>query len=422
MAIQQHTQQPQKPERRKGFPLGQIIIIIIFILTIIAFCIAAYLILRNQGITQGSTTLTIVSIIFGLIVGLLALMFAIFQWRYPITPNTPKSSVTSSPPAIPSTSYHGIIGLPPPTDPRSIQQHEKDVKAVHNQLTQPGDAVPGDAEDSEPIVVEPSLPSKPAPHLTPLSLYNLGFQGRAINGVEVILPPLCLVPGGIFWMGSNNQQDPGAFDNEIQQHGIEVATFYIGKYPVTVAEYSCAVKAHAVSEPPDSKWKRLQRPDHPVLSVSWQDMVAYAAWLAKVTGQPWRLPTEAEWEKAARGSDDRIYPWGNKWDPENANTGERGPGATTPVGSYPQGASPYGALDMAGNVFEWTSSIYKPYPYRMDDGREDMNDMSSERVLRGGSWDSTHLNVCAACRYCNPIDKRDCIVGGRLVLDGAGSS
>ena len=76
---------------------------------------------------------------------------------------------------------------------------------------------------------------------------------------------------------------------------------------------------------------------------------------------------------------------------ENANTGERGPGATTPVGSYPQGASPYGALDMAGNVFEWTSSIYKPYPYRMDDGREDMNDMSSERVLRGGSWDSTQL-------------------------------
>ena len=137
-------------KNRKGvkeIPLGQIIIIIIFILTIIAFCIAAYLILRNQGITQGSTTLQIVSIIFGLIVGLLALMFAIFQWRYPITPNTPESSVTSSPPAIPSTSYHGIIGLPPPTDPRSIQQHEKDVKAVDNQLTQPGDAVPGDAKD-----------------------------------------------------------------------------------------------------------------------------------------------------------------------------------------------------------------------------------------------------------------------------------
>jgi tetratricopeptide (TPR) repeat protein len=137
MATQQQAQQPQKPERRKGFPLGQLIIIIIFILTIIAYCIAAYLILRNQGITQGSTTLTIVSIIFGLIVGLLALMFAIFQWRYPVTPNTPKSGVTSPPPAIPSSSFFGIIGLPPPTDPRIIQQRENDVKAVYNQLTQP---------------------------------------------------------------------------------------------------------------------------------------------------------------------------------------------------------------------------------------------------------------------------------------------
>jgi NB-ARC domain len=161
MATQQQVQQPrpQQPPKRKGLPLGQWIIIIIFILTIIAFGIANSLILKNQGLTQGTTTLTIVSIVFGLIVGLLALMFAIFQWRYPVTPNPSESPTTSPPsttiqniitipttpavpPSLPATptapSYRGIIGFPPPTDPRTIQQREKVVKEVFHQLTQPG--------------------------------------------------------------------------------------------------------------------------------------------------------------------------------------------------------------------------------------------------------------------------------------------
>jgi len=130
-----------------------------------------------------------------------------------------------------------------------------------------------------------------------------------------------------------------------------------------------------------------------VVYVFWHDAVVYCRWLSEVTGRPYRLPSEAEWEKGARGTDGRIYPWGNQWDAERCNNKEGGKGDTTPVGAYPQGASPYGPLDMAGNVWEWTRSLWgkdwkEPsfkYPYDPDDGREDL-EAEGYRVLRGGSW------------------------------------
>jgi formylglycine-generating enzyme required for sulfatase activity len=120
-------------------------------------------------------------------------------------------------------------------------------------------------------------------------------------------------------------------------------------------------------------------------SWAWQEAIAYAAWLTGQTGQAWWLPSEAEWEKAARGTDGRIYPWGDQFDVSRCNTKESNSGDSTPVGRYPTGASPYGPLDMTGNVHEWTSSIEKPYPYSATDGRE-RADSTEIRVLRGGCW------------------------------------
>jgi formylglycine-generating enzyme required for sulfatase activity len=215
-----------------------------------------------------------------------------------------------------------------------------------------------------------------------------GFTGQIVQGHAVIVPPVCEVPAGGFLMGSDKKKD-----GEVPQHTVTLGAFQIGAYPVTVAEYACAVRAKAVREPPTSgsvSWQtQLQRLDHPVVCVSWRDALAYVRWLAQVTGQPWRLPTEAEWEKAARGTDGRIYPWGNQWDKARANTSDGGPGTTTPIGAYAErgDASPYGAHDLAGDVWEWCSSLYQPYAYNADDGRENL-DSTGNRVLRGGSWGS----------------------------------
>src|SRR5262245_22698258 len=178
----------------------------------------------------------------------------------------------------------------------------------------------------------------PAPQIVPPMLQRLGFVGRAIDGVAVITPPLCEVPAGPFLMGSDPQRDPEAHYAEQPQRTVEVPAFRIAQYPLTVAEYGCAVRAGALREPPE--WTRQsQRPDHPVVQVSWKGAITYVSWLAQATGEPWRLPAEEEWEKAARGTDGRLYPWGDRWEPTRANTNDGGPGDTTPVGSYPSGVS-----------------------------------------------------------------------------------
>ena len=168
---------------------------------------------------------------------------------------------------------------------------------------------------------------------------------------------------------------------------LSLPEFYIGKVPVTNAQYAGFVKATRRKAP--DHWEKGAIPagkaEHPVVNVSWEDAVAFCRWLSEATRRSFRLPSEAEWEKAARGADGRIYPWGNQApDEKRCNFGMK-IGDTTPVGKYPDGASPCGALDMAGNVWEWTGSIFKPYPYAPDDGREDPGSRA-QRVLRGGSF------------------------------------
>jgi formylglycine-generating enzyme required for sulfatase activity len=157
-----------------------------------------------------------------------------------------------------------------------------------------------------------------------------------------------------------------------------------------------------------------------VVCVSWKDALAYVRWLAKVTGQGWRLPSEAEWEKAARGADGRIYPWGDAFDKVRCNTALVGIGTTTAVGSYPGGESPYHAQDMAGNVWEWTSSLYQQYPYRKNDGRENHNS-TENRTLRGGSWGGTSRLARVAYRINSRPDVFSVVGGFRLAWAPAGS-
>jgi eukaryotic-like serine/threonine-protein kinase len=182
------------------------------------------------------------------------------------------------------------------------------------------------------------------------------------------------IPAGPFRMGENHER-----------HGVYLRAFHIDRYEVTNARYRAFLTDARYPHAPDH-WMDGTHPfgqaDHPVTHVDWHDAAAYCDWAGK------RLPTEAEWEKAARGTDGRKYPWGNRFEHGRANVKRR---RLLPVGTFDGGASPYGVHDMSGNVWEWTSTLLKPYPYRADDGREAVR-AAGYRVLRGGAFPlSSHL-------------------------------
>lgn len=210
---------------------------------------------------------------------------------------------------------------------------------------------------------------------------------------QVIDITLIAIPTGVLELGE-----------AADAHAVEVEAYQIGQYPVTAAQYAIFV-AESGHQPP--RYWPHGRPhqmfaDHPVVDVTWWDALAYCAWLARQTGRPLRLPTEAEWERAARGDARRTYPWGDAFYKDKCNNWENGTGRTTPVDSFPAGVSPFGVMDMAGNVWEWCSSIYRDYPYSAADGREQLTDHSEWRVIRGGSWYDTEWGVRAARRFGSP--------------------
>ena len=207
---------------------------------------------------------------------------------------------------------------------------------------------------------------------------------RDTDGAEMVF-----VPAGAFLMGC----DSGS-PNESPQHGVYVYTFWIDRYEVTNQQYNTCVEDGycAPSRCPDDD--RVNEPSQPVVCVTWRDAVQYARWAGG------RLPTEAEWEKAARGADGREYPWGDRFDAARCNHGLGGFNVSVPPAQYsPQGDSPYGVANMAGNVSEWTSSLYSEYPYDPDDGRED-SESEEARVVRGGSSYSD-LEWFFRCAYRN---------------------
>ena len=212
-------------------------------------------------------------------------------------------------------------------------------------------------------------------------------------------------------MGSDPYKDAYAQYDEEPQHRVALRAFDIAVHPVTVAEYACFVRTTGREAPTGDDNNRYSvswqtqicdRLEHPVVMVSWFDAVAYTAWLSERTGQSWRLPSEAEWEKAARWDattgQERIYPWGDTFEADRCNTLESNKGKTTPVGSYPDGASPCGAQDMTGNVWEWTSSRFKSYPF--DDEEGFLSTQAADtRVLRGCFWGGVGTYGRAASRF-----------------------
>lgn len=188
------------------------------------------------------------------------------------------------------------------------------------------------------------------------------------------------------------------------RHSVYLAEFYIAKYPITNRTYQAFVEASGNKAP--RHWE-IGYPEplsnHPVVNVSWYDALGCCDWLTETTGGNFRLPTEAEWEKVARGTDGRNYTWGDVFKKENCNSWEAGMGWTTPVDCYPNGASPYEVMDMVGNVWEWCSSLNAGYPYRPDDGREALA-AEGWRVLRGGSWFDHEWGVRSARRLSSQPD------------------
>jgi formylglycine-generating enzyme required for sulfatase activity len=254
-------------------------------------------------------------------------------------------------------------------------------------------------------------------------------------GVEM---PFIRIPAGEFWMGSteaeiknilaqNKNLKEEWFTDSLPQHKVYLDEYWIGKYPVTVAQFTAFTNATGYKTAAEkqgfgrvwtgSKWEDVKgacwrqpggpgkgvenKREHPVTQVCWEDAAAFCQWAANASGQLLRLPSEAEWEKAARGADGRIYPWGNEAPDAGRCNFNLNVKDTTLVGKYsPQGDSPYGCADMAGNVWDWVNDWYDGGYYKNSPGKNPPGPASgSSKVLRGGAWLNNWNRVRSAFRH-----------------------
>lgn len=265
--------------------------------------------------------------------------------------------------------------------------------------------------------------------------------GAGPAGIPV--PTLVEIPAGAFVVGSDAAEREAAYrldeaayghdrtrkrgwyDRERPRRARRLGRFFVTRTPITNREYAAFVAdtGHRAPAVDAATWRgyRLVHPfartrrhawrdaapppgreAHPVVLVSHGDAMAYAAWLSARTGRAWRLPTALEWEKAARGPDGRRFPWGDRFDPALLNSHDAGPFDTLPVGGFPAGASVYGVLDAAGQVFEWTATPGAPGRF----------------LVKGGSWDDRGCGVCRpAARHARPAGIKHILIGFRLVAE-----
>lgn len=246
---------------------------------------------------------------------------------------------------------------------------------------------------------------------------------------------LVRIPKADFIMGSDRSRDSQAHDDETPAHTLRVTDYFIMRNPVTNALYLQFTQETGHRTP--LFWLKgypADKADHPVVGISFYDALAFCAWAGQATGLPVRLPTEPEWEKSARGSEGRLYPWGDEWKKGVCNIDEEKLNGTCPISKFsPQGDSPFGIANMGGNVQEWCSSLFGPYPYDPSDGREEHvydlhnkdllpklletgctsmpeSDEASfgKSVIRGGSWRESRFQArCAYRSWAAPMHRSD---------------
>ncbi len=251
----------------------------------------------------------------------------------------------------------------------------------------------------------------------------------------------CEVAAGPFMMGSDKSKDKQADDDELPQHTVSLPAFKIARYPVTNAQYAAFVGDGGYREKwrqcwtaagwqwkgeragPESYGGGAGLPNHPVVGLRWYEAIAFCRWLTTRLRQAGELgpdqilslPSEAEWEKAARGTDGRVYPWGNEPDPNRASYDETGLGVTSAVGCFPGGSSPYGVEEMSGNVWEWSRTKWQAN-YERDQVDDDDLEGDAGRVVRGGAFHEDRWDVRCASRGGSSIENGLIYLGFRVVV------
>jgi formylglycine-generating enzyme required for sulfatase activity/DNA-binding CsgD family transcriptional regulator len=250
-----------------------------------------------------------------------------------------------------------------------------------------------------------STPTAPAP--APSPMFTPAETVDQKDGMVLVQ-----VPAGEFEMGSSRAEDPQASEEELPQHSVYLDAYWIDQTEVSNAQYAmcvadagaCTMPANTSSRTHGSYYDNSQYADYPVIFVSWSQAADYCEWAGR------RLPTEGEWEKAARGVDGRMYPWGSSFDGTLANycdvncqtdwkdsRFDDGYGDTAPVGEYPDGVSLYGVLDMAGNVYEWVADWFEPYHRSQQTNPTGPVD-GLDKIIRGGSWGDDPAHIRSSMR------------------------